>query len=72
MATSTLKPNTLSAESEPLSATASATRQLFMNPGWQGSSWIAENSLLMAMIWPSLLVALFLPLSVRKYRRLNR
>ena len=56
----------------PLSATVSATRTLFMNPGWQGSSWTSENSLLLAIVWPALLLAIFLPLSVRKYRRLSR
>lgn len=56
----------------PLSATASATRTLFMNPGWQGSSWAVENSWLLSIGWPVLLIAIFLPLSVRKYRRLSR
>lgn len=60
------------AQWNPLSATASATRVLFMNPGWQGSSWIAENAVLMAIVWPVLLAVIFLPLSVRKYRRLSR
>jgi ABC-2 type transport system permease protein len=60
------------AQWNPLSATASATRELFMNPGWQGGSWIAENSLLMAIVWPALLAVIFLPLSVHKYRRLSR
>ena len=50
----------------PLSATTTATRELFGNPGWQSSSWISENALLMAILWP-LLVAVFLPLSVRAY-----
>jgi ABC-2 type transport system permease protein len=60
------------AQWNPLSATASATRALFMNPGWQGSSWIAENAVLMAIVWPAWLTAIFLPLTVRKYRRLSR
>lgn len=60
------------AQWNPLSTTASATREFFMNPGWQGSSWISENSLGLAIIWPVLLIAIFLPLSVRKYRRLSR
>ncbi len=60
------------AQWNPLSATAAATRELFMNPGWQGDSWISQNAVLMAIIWPLLLAAIFLPLSVRKYRRLNR
>ena len=62
----------LIAQLNPLSATASATRELFMNQGWQSSSWFSQNALLLAIVWPVLLVAIFLPLSVRKYRRLSR
>jgi ABC-2 type transport system permease protein len=60
------------AQWNPLSATTSAIRQLFLNPGWQAGSWSAEHAVLLAMVWPVLLVAIFLPLSVRAYRRLNR
>jgi ABC-2 type transport system permease protein len=60
------------AQWNPLSATASATRRLFMNPGWQGGSGVSENSLLIAVVWSALLIVIFLPLSVNKYRRLNR
>ncbi|HLZ57344.1 MAG TPA: ABC transporter permease [Ktedonosporobacter sp.] len=60
------------AQWNPLSATTSAIRQLFLNPGWQAGSWVSEHALLMALVWPMLLVAVFLPLSVRTYRRLNR
>jgi ABC transporter DrrB family efflux protein len=60
------------AEWNPLSATVSATRELFGNPGWGGDSWIAQHALLMAIVWPALLVAIFFPLSVRRYRRLSR
>jgi ABC-2 type transport system permease protein len=60
------------AEANPLSATVSATRELFGNPGWGGDSWIAQHGLLMAVVWPLLLIAGFLPLSVRRYRRLSR
>jgi ABC-2 type transport system permease protein len=60
------------AQWNPLSATASAIRELFQNPGWQGGSWISENSLLIAILWSILLTVIFLPLSVRKYRRLSR
>ena len=56
----------------PLSATAAATRKLFMNPGWHGSSWISAHAVLMAIVWPALLVAIFLPLSAHTYRRLSR
>ncbi|NYI05475.1 ABC transporter permease [Allostreptomyces psammosilenae] len=60
------------AEWNPLSATASATRELFQNPGWGGETWIAENALPMAVVWPLLIIAVFFPLSVRRYRRLGR
>lgn len=59
------------AQWNPLSATASAIRELFLNPGWRGGSWVSENSLLIAIVWSVLLIVIFLPLSVRKYRRLS-
>ncbi len=60
------------AQWNPVSATTSAIRQLFLNPGWQAGSWSAEHAGLLAVVWPVLLIAVFLPLSVRAYRRLNR
>lgn len=60
------------AEWNPMSSTVLAARELFGNPGWGGESWIASNALLMAVVWPVLLVAVFLPLAVRTYRRLDR
>jgi ABC-2 type transport system permease protein len=60
------------AEWNPLSATASATRELFGNPGVGGESWAAQHAVLMAIVWPVLLLAVFFPLSVRRYRRLSR
>ncbi len=56
----------------PLSITASAVRQLFLNPGWQANTWIAQNAIGMAVLVPLLITAIFLPLSVHKYRRLRR
>jgi ABC-2 type transport system permease protein len=56
----------------PLSSTVAATRELFGNPGWGGDTWIAQHAILMAIAWPLLLTAVFLPLSVRRYRRLRR
>jgi hypothetical protein len=58
-------------EWNPLSATVSATRELFGNPGWGGESWIANHGLLMAIVWPLLLTAIFFPLTVRQYHRLR-
>nr|WP_323374169.1 ABC transporter permease [Plantactinospora alkalitolerans] len=60
------------AEGNPLSATVSATRELFGNPGWEGDSWLRQHALAMALGWPVLLIGIFLPLSVRRYRRLDR
>jgi ABC-2 type transport system permease protein len=67
-------PGWLGAISEwnPLSATVAAARELFGNPGWGGESWIAQNTLLMAVVWPLIILAIFFPLSVRRYRRLSR
>ncbi|MEV7562753.1 ABC transporter permease [Streptomyces sp. NPDC048331] len=59
------------AEWNPLSSTVLATRELFGNPGWSGDSWIAQHSLLMAVVWPVILCAVFFPLSVRKFRNLT-
>jgi ABC-2 type transport system permease protein len=61
------------AQWNPLSATVSATRELFGNPGVAADgSWIAEHWLAMAVAWPLAIVAVFLPLSVRRYQRLRR
>ena len=60
------------AEWNPLSSTVAAARELFGNPGWGGESWIAQNAMLMAVVWPLALVAIFFPLSVRRYQKLSR
>jgi ABC-2 type transport system permease protein len=60
------------AEWNPLSATVAATRELFGNPGWGGDSWVAQHSLLMAVVWPLALTAIFFPLAVARYRSLSR
>jgi ABC-2 type transport system permease protein len=56
----------------PLSATVAATRHLFAGPGWADGSWPARHALPLAIAWPLLITAVFLPLSVRRYRRLDR
>jgi ABC-2 type transport system permease protein len=60
------------AEWNPLSATAAATRALFGNPGWGGDSWVATHPLLMAVVWPLVIIAVFVPLSVRRYQEMSR
>ncbi|WP_144119224.1 ABC transporter permease [Catellatospora sichuanensis] len=54
------------AQWNPLSATAAASRELFGNPGL-----IPDHAMLLAVLWPLLLTAIFLPLSVHRYRRLG-
>ena len=60
------------AEWNPLSATVAAARELFGNPGVGGESWPARHLVLLAVAWPLVLVAVFAPLAVRRYRRLGR
>ncbi len=43
---------------KPLSATVTATRELFDNPGVGGDSWATENAMLL----------IFAALAVRRYR----
>lgn len=60
------------AEWNPLSSTVAATRDLFGNPSWGADSWAADHALLMAIVWPVVLIAIFVPLSVRRFQRLSR
>ncbi|HVK22025.1 MAG TPA: ABC transporter permease [Actinokineospora sp.] len=60
------------AAANPLSATATATRDLFGNPSLGGGSWFAENAFALAVAMPVLLVIVFLPLSAFTYRHLRR
>lgn len=59
------------ADWNPMSSTVAATRELFGNPGWGGESWITQNATLMAVVWPVLIVAVFAPLCVRRFRGLG-
>ncbi|MFJ1750995.1 ABC transporter permease [Streptomyces sp. NPDC088116] len=58
-------------EWNPMSATATAVRELFGNPGAAGGSWAAEHSGLLAVLWPVALLAVFFPLAVRRFARLS-
>ncbi|MFJ8668619.1 ABC transporter permease [Streptomyces sp. NPDC093600] len=53
-------------EWNPMSATATAVRDLFGNPGGEPGHVMA------AVVWPLLLLAAFFPLAVAKFRRLSR
>jgi ABC transporter DrrB family efflux protein len=59
------------AEWNPMSATVTATRELFGNPGAGGDTWMAEHAVEMAIVWPLVLSAIFFPLAVARYRRLG-
>ncbi|MCX4676283.1 ABC transporter permease [Streptomyces sp. NBC_01433] len=59
-------------EWNPMSATATAVRDLFGNPGGATGSWAAGHAELLAVLWPVALVAVFFPLAVRRFSRLNR
>jgi ABC-2 type transport system permease protein len=56
----------------PLSATATAIRDLFGNPNWNAHNWATEHSVTLALIWPAMLTVIFLPLAARQYRALDR
>ncbi|GGR12357.1 hypothetical protein GCM10010282_00740 [Streptomyces roseolus] len=53
-------------EWNPMSATATAVRELFGNPGGE-PGWVTA-----AVLWPLALLAVFFPLAVRRFRRLGR
>ncbi|XVV11444.1 ABC transporter permease [Actinoplanes sp. CA-131856] len=55
----------------PLSATASAARELFGNPTGITTGPLADGAVWLALAWPLALTAVFLPLSARAYRRLR-
>ncbi|WP_166347190.1 ABC transporter permease [Phytoactinopolyspora limicola] len=60
------------AEANPMSSTVAATRELFGNPAVPGDSWLAEHPLPLAVGWPLLLLVVFVPLAVHRYRRARR
>jgi ABC transporter DrrB family efflux protein len=59
-------------EWNPMSATATAVRGLLGNPGGGGDSWAAAHAELLALAWPAVLIAVFFPLAVARFRNLSR
>ncbi len=59
-------------EWNPMSATATAVRELFGNPGGATGSWAAEHAELLAVLWPVAIIAVFFPLAVARFARLSR
>ena len=60
------------AQWNPISATATAARQLFGNPSGLTGGWFEVNAITLAIVMPLVLTLIFLPLSARAYRRLRR
>lgn len=56
------------AEFNPVSATATAVRELLGGTAWPTLSVAGEYALGLALIWPLLLTAIFLPLAARRFR----
>ncbi len=61
------------AEWNPVSALTAATRQLWGNPNpFAASGFPAEHPVLLTLIWVAVLVAVFAPLAVQRYRSISR
>lgn len=58
-------------EWNPLSATATAARSLFGNPGAPGpdAAWPLTHPVTATLLWAGLLLAIFVPLSARRFAR---
>jgi ABC-2 type transport system permease protein len=56
----------------PVSSTVTAARELFGNPTAVGDTWVEQHAILMAVVWPLAITALFLPLAVRRFQHLSR
>lgn len=57
------------AEFNPVSATATAVRETIGGEVWAAQSWAGEHALALALAWPIVLTALFLPLAARRFRQ---
>jgi ABC transporter DrrB family efflux protein len=61
------------AEWNPVSALTAATRQLWGNPNpFAAQGFPAEHPVLLTLIWVAVLLAIFAPLGVHRYRSMSR
>lgn len=61
------------AEWNPVSTLTGATRELWGNPNpYTSNSFPAEHPVILTLIWIAVIVAIFAPMGVRKYRNLSR
>jgi ABC-2 type transport system permease protein len=57
----------------PFSALTGATRELFGNPNpFAAGSWPGQHPVLLSVIWTIVLLAIFVPLAISKYRAIDR
>ncbi|MFI7034888.1 ABC transporter permease [Microbispora rosea] len=56
------------ADWNPMSAVVSAARELFGNPGSAAASWPLQHPVTASLCWSLLIIAVFAPLAVRRYR----
>ena len=59
----------------PVSSTANAIRELFQTPGagvGEASYWIDGHAVAGALIWPAVIIAVFLPLAVQQFKNLSK
>lgn len=61
----------VAAEWNPLSATATAVRDLFGNPSVAGTTWASDHATTLALVWPGLILVVVVPMAVRAFRRLG-
>lgn len=61
------------AEWNPVSALTAATRKLWGNPNpFAAEGFPAEQPVLLTLIWVAVLLAIFVPLTIRRYRSISR
>jgi ABC transporter DrrB family efflux protein len=60
------------AEWNPVAGTVTAVRELFGSPVGAGGGWATEHGMLLAVLWPVVLTAVFAVLSVRRFQGLSR
>jgi ABC transporter DrrB family efflux protein len=60
------------AEWNPFSALTGASRQLFGNPNPFSSGFPGEHPIILSLLWIGLIIGIFGPLAVRRYRAIDR
>ncbi len=59
----------------PVSSTATAIRELFHTPGIENLTpayWVDGHAVAGAVVWPAVIIVVFVPLAVRQFRTLSR